>query len=125
MNTTKILRRVLGMPASEHRPRLVEPILRGIAHPHTALTEAELAQVRADLELAEPKKCQRLWRKSRSDVASEVACEQRAVVQRLMVCGEFDYRCEEHMHQLARFASCKCGWRGEHVEDHIAAVLPL
>ncbi len=126
MTATAFLRRLLLMPASELRPRLVEPILRGIAHPHTALTEEELAQVRADLELAEPKTCQWVRRlKLVGQPEQRIRCKRQASVQRLMVCGATGYRCDEHRQQVAKITMCTCGWQGADYHDHLAVEIEL
>lgn len=127
---TTLLRRMLLMPASDHRPRLVEPILRGIAHPHTALTPEELAQVRADLALVEPKRCQaRVWMHGPGGVNARPAtpeCGKPAVLQRLSACGYVSYRCAEHVSGLGYSTTyCPNCNKVFPADTHLVAELPL
>jgi hypothetical protein len=121
-NTT--LRILLGMPQSELPVRLVTPP----AHPHTALTPAELAQVRLDLELAEPKTCNfQLWGGSLphpEPVSPE--CGKVAVQQRLLACGAVRYQCAEHATPNPAL-SYFCPICKDHsvASDHIIAEMPL
>lgn len=114
---------------------LVEPILRGIAHPHTALTEEELAQVRADLALVEPHACTcRTWRQYFNSAGVIVKtepvdpeCGKPAVVQRMTACGHVGYRCAEHNENGQGYPTDYCiGCNGIFpVGTHTIAVLPL
>lgn len=103
---------------------LVEPILRGIAHPHTALTEEQLAEVRADLELAEPKKCTLRYINRVTGEHTE-ECGRLAVVDELWACGRSTYACDQHEASSLAIINCRqCGQRCR-PEQHLVAVVPL